>query len=493
MSDSPWVILRQAQEAVKQNRPEDAHRLIEPLLAEGYRKAARLARDVVAVYLGRATKSLDQHNPDAAWRDLLAAESLNTGDSSVGNLRQTLTRLGLVQAQAALEAGDPLRTVAVVNRLRDRGVRHPDLAHFEAIAQDWGLAAELADRGEFLRAAALLDKLQPKLPCPPEGFDAFRTEVEARHARFRAAVARLYDAAEAKNWRDALAASEEVLTAAPDHREAKALRGKAWLAAFPNDNASPDDSARVEIGPGAPTGRTSAGARGSQPREESTLPYLLGTGAAPPQPLIPSASQSQTAGLPKRFLLWVDGVGGYLVCLSSRVTFGQATADGPVDVPLFADVSRMHAELTRDGEGYVVESGKGVLVNGKSSTRSLLMAGDRVTLGATCQFLFHRPVSISATARLELTSGHRLPVAVDGVVLMANEVMLGPGPNSHIVLPGLPAPVLIYRSKDGLGVRVPGSFRIDDRPYTDRAALPLPSVVSADAFTFAVEPVTGRL
>jgi hypothetical protein len=164
-----------------------------------------------------------------------------------------------------------------------------------------------------------------------------------------------------------------------------------------------------------------------------------------------------------------------------------------VDVPLFADVSRMHAELTRDGEGYVVESGKGVLVNGKSSTRSLLTAGDRVTLGATCQFLFHRPVSISGTARLELTSGHRLPVAVDGVVLMANEVMLGPGPNSHIVLPGLPAPVLIYRSKDGLGVRVPGSFRIDDRPYTDRAALPLPSVVSADAFTFAVEPVTGRL
>ncbi|MCE9562494.1 MAG: FHA domain-containing protein [Planctomycetes bacterium] len=479
MSDSPWVALRQAQEAVNNHRPEDAHRLIEPLIAEGYRKAVRLARAVVTAYVARAMKSLDQHNADAAWRDLLDAESLNTGEAAVASLRQSLSRLGLVKAQAALEAGDPLRTVAVVGRLRDRGVRHPDLAQYEAVAQDWGLAAELADRGEFLRAAALLDKLEPKLPCPPTGFAAFRADVEDRHARFRAAVGKLYDAAEAKQWRDALDAAEEVLTVAPDHREAKAIRGKAWLAAFPNDNASPDDSGRVEIE--------------HVRRDSPTLPYKISN-------LHPSLSQSQSppspapAALPKRFLLWVDGVGGYLVCLSNRVTFGQATGDGPVDVPLFADVSRLHAELTRDGEGYVFESAKGVLVNGKGSTRSVLAAGDRVTLGSTCQFLFHRPVSVSGTARLELTSGHRLPVAVDGVLLMANEVMLGPGPNVHIVLPDLQAPVIIYRSKDGLGVRVPGSpFRIDDRPCNDRAVLPLPAVVTADAFTFAVEPVTGRL
>ncbi len=198
--------------------------------------------------------------------------------------------------------------------------------------------------------------------------------------------------------------------------------------------------------------------------------------------------------MPKRFLLWVDGVGGYLVCLSNRVTFGQATSDGPVDVPLFADVSRMHAEIHRDGEGYVVESGRTILVNGRDATRAMLAAGDRVTLGTTCQFLVHKPVTVSSTVRLELTSGHRLPVAVDGVLLMGNEVMLGPGPNSHIILPGVSAPVLIYRSKEGLGVRVPDVvFRIDDRVCRDRATLPLPSVVTADAFTFALEPVGTRL
>src|SRR5262249_55615739 len=85
-----------------------------------------------------------------------------------------------------------------------------------------------------------------------------------------------------------------------------------------------------------------------------------GRGPPPPPPPLPplTSSQSGNPALPKRFLLWVDGVGGYLVCLSHRVTFGQATSDGPIDVPLFADVSRLHAEITRDGEGYVVESGK---------------------------------------------------------------------------------------------------------------------------------------
>ncbi len=351
MADSSWLVLRQAREAVINHRPEEAHRLVEPLIAEGYRRAWRIARDVVKAYAARATKSLDQHNADAAWRDLLAAEALNTGEKAVAELRLTLTRLGLVQAKASLEAGNPLETIAVVGKLRDRGVRHPDLAPLESIAQDWGLAAELADRGEFLRAGAELDKLRPKLPCPPTGFDRTRAAVEERHAQFRSAVGQLYDAAEARLWRDALAAADAVLVIAPEHREAKAIRGKAWLAASPE---TADYLAAAEAN-GEPGDVAFANTRRDPPRP-----------VPPPLPPLTS-SYPGNAAVPKRFLLWVDGVGGYLVCLSHRVTFGQATGDGPVDVPLFADVSRLHAEITRDGEGYVVESGKSVLVNGKES------------------------------------------------------------------------------------------------------------------------------
>jgi hypothetical protein len=276
------------------------------------------------------------------------------------------------------------------------------------------------------------------------------------------------------------------LIVAPEHREAKVIRGKAWLAASP---ATADYLGTVPDPNHEPVNIAIVTAK------KTTQPYSGGSALSSSHSSNSSSlSNSSGAPLPKRFLLWVDGVGGYLVCLANRVTFGQATGEGPVDVPLFADVSRLHAEISRDGEGYVVESGKSVLVNGKEATRSVLSAGDRVTLGSTCQFLFHKPVAVSSTARLELTSGHRLPVAVDGVLLMGNEVMLGPAPNAHVVLPEVPAPILIYRSKEGLGVRVPiGSFRIDDRLYTERATLSLPAVVTAETFTFAIEPVTTRL
>jgi hypothetical protein len=128
MDLSPWLILRQASEAVANGRPDDAHRLLAPLVDEGNRKAQRAAREVVKAYCTRAAKQLDQDQPDAAWWDLLAAESLNTGEKCVAELRLTLTRLGLVQARGALEIGDPAAATTVTSRLRERGVRHPRLA-----------------------------------------------------------------------------------------------------------------------------------------------------------------------------------------------------------------------------------------------------------------------------------------------------------------------------------------------------------------------------
>src|SRR5262245_27153102 len=73
-----------------------------------------------------------------------------------------------------------------------------------------------------------------------------------------------------------------------------------------------------------------------------------------------------------RFLLWIDGVGGYLICLGNRIALGQATPEANVDVPLFADVSRFHATLTRDAEGYLLEAARTVRVNNQEVTRALL-------------------------------------------------------------------------------------------------------------------------
>ena len=59
---------------------------------------------------------------------------------------------------------------------------------------------------------------------------------------------------------------------------------------------------------------------------------------------------------PSQYLLWIDGVGGFLVCLSHRVTLGQANPESAVDIPLLADVSRHHATIQRDPEGCFLEA-----------------------------------------------------------------------------------------------------------------------------------------
>jgi len=105
-----------------------------------------------------------------------------------------------------------------------------------------------------------------------------------------------------------------------------------------------------------------------------------------------------------QYLLWIDGVGGYLVCLSHRVTLGQASPDSLVDIPLLADVSRHHATLQRDPEGYFLEAIRKVQVNGKATEKVLLKSADRITLASSCQMQFWQPVPVSTSARLDLVS-----------------------------------------------------------------------------------------
>ncbi len=479
---SPWLTFRQAKEAVRHGRPEEAHRLLAPLSAEGYRKAGRMLREVAAAYVARGEKAHRADNAEAAWKDLLAAEALNTGDARVSSLRTALTRIGVAECAAALEAAKPMHVLAVVGRLRDRHTSRPDLDTMETLAQDWVMAQEMADRGDFLLAQSAVDTIRTRMAMTPTtGLDAFAKQLEGRHERFRTAVAHLSEAAEANKWADAAKWAAEVIAAAPNHREARTIQVRAWEGLKPataSYHGLVADMVPLVVEP-----------------HHAAFAYAPTKSAEPRNGSRPSSrrSESLSGGLPKRFLLWIDGVGGYLVCLSNRVTFGQATADAPIDVPLFADVSRMHAEMARDGEGYLVESTRGLHVNGSPHERCLLKCGDRVTLGTSCQFLFRQPVSISPSARLELVSGHRLPLAVDGVLLMADNLILGPGSQTHIVLPWASTNIILYRSKDGLGVKFAGSFTVDNSPCRERANLTLPASVAAEAFSFTIEPVGARL
>lgn len=488
MAQSAWLTFRMAREAIKGNRLDEAHRLLEPLLAENYRKAWRIARELVWAYVARANREMSAEPPDvvAAWATLHSAESLNTGDASLRQFRTVLTRFGLVQARAALEAGKPVTAVEVAGRLRDRAVRHPELSSIEDAGRMWLDAAALADRGQFHQALSALTDLFPKLTCPPTGYDKFKAAVELRQSEFRVAVARLHDAADSRQWRVVVDAAEDLLRIAPDYAAARELQRRAWMA----------------VGPRTADYHPDGGANGVD--SGSVVPFFSAASHRPPvsppaspPPFSPDSSSPAPVEFPRRFLLWVDGIamGGFLVCLSDRVTFGAGTqGGGPMDIPLYADMQRIQADLSRDDEGYVIQSAHPVRVNDRDVVRAVLTDGDRVTLGANFQFVFRTPVPLSTTARLELVSAHRVFCGVEGVLLMGNSLVLGPdGAEAHIEIPDLAEEVLVYRSRDGLGVRHTGSFTVDGRPCRDQGGLPIPATVDGETFRFTLEALGGRL
>ncbi|NIP87328.1 MAG: hypothetical protein GTO03_17945, partial [Planctomycetales bacterium] len=116
-----------------------------------------------------------------------------------------------------------------------------------------------------------------------------------------------------------------------------------------------------------------------------------------------------------RLLLWVDAVGGFLVCGGDRIILGQALPTPGVDVPLQADISRRHLTIRRDPEGYVaVPLAETRIDHHKLPSAANLRDGALIQLSSHVQLNFRQPHPLSATARLDLVSHHRTQPAVDG-------------------------------------------------------------------------------
>jgi tetratricopeptide (TPR) repeat protein len=446
-----WLTVRQAQEALRSGRLEEALRLLGQPTVRAHKRAGDLLQQLARAFTERGERQLRHDDAIAAWNDLLKAEQVGVPESSAVRLRQALTRLGVAEVRALLEAGEPARAAEAIAQLRDRLVNQPELKPLEEAAKDWAAARELAERGEFAQALETLERVRPRLTTPLGSLERFQNQLlERKHALGQLLLV-LHEAAAQDRWHEVLQLSDQVLALAPQHGEARRVRARAWKAIEP------------------PTVVANAG------RQQVTI-------------------DQAKLGPPSHYLLWIDNVGGFLICLGNRITFGQATPDNDVDVALLADVSRAHASLARDAEGaYVLEALRPVQVNGQVVDRALLKSGDRVTLGTSCQFQFRQAVPVSGSARLDLVSGHRLRLALDGVLLMAETLVLGPGQQTHVAMPDLKQPLVLFRHRDGLGIRSGANMMVNGQPVRDRALLEGAATVSGDDFSLSVEPVNKQL
>jgi hypothetical protein len=189
-----------------------------------------------------------------------------------------------------------------------------------------------------------------------------------------------------------------------------------------------------------------------------------------------------------RFLLWIDAVGGYLVCLHDEVLLGQAVPEAGVDIPIQGDLSRRHAKIVREGDRYLLVPFGPVRIGGRSiDGAALLNDGDEVELGGAVAIRFRQPHPLSPTARLEPLSFHRTLPSTDAVVLMADSCVLGPGAQNHVTCRDWTQEVLLFRQGGQFCCRASDAIRIDGKRCSGASVITLNSRITGSDFSLNLE------
>lgn len=231
-------------------------------------------------------------------------------------------------------------------------------------------------------------------------------------------------------------------------------------------------------------GRAQPAARGVAAISSRLRETLLSGAASQEETVIGNANAD-------RWMLWVDGVGGYLVTLADELTIGRPTSEsrGGPNLPVLADLSSTHAKLARVGGGHVLTPYADAMVNGRPiEGPTLISDGATISLGSV-ELAFRRPHALSSSAVLTVESGHRTAPASDGVLLMAESCVLGPKPHSHIRCNDWEAETLLFRGPRGLVCRSTGDLSVGGSQREGPVEIEPGARIATQDFTFCVEQV----
>ncbi len=461
------LTLRRAKAAARAGRYAEALELLRSGPVAEYRQAAELRAALAGKLAQRAAQQLERGWSAAALRDWQEAERAGAEPELLCELRAKMLDRAEQELRRYFEAGDPLAAAELGAKLTGNGLEADRLRQLCRAAQLWLDSRSSARAGNFADAARLLD-VAASLLGPCLGLDSWRQQMQAAEKRFIELSRRLYEQLEAGNWPAVAECSAELASVAPDWLPGSRARQLAWGRLEPSADQLQSLRKLVDR-TGQPSAR--AGAAGACSSEEN-------------------GGESSSDSL----ILWVDGVGGYLLCLEDVVWVGQAVPGNRVQVPILADISRRHAALCRDAEGYVLAAGQRVTLNGQPVQRAAIGHGDRIKLGDSLELTVSLPCPASATAVLRISSKHRLPLSLSGIVLMAQSCLIGPTARAHITVPDATGSVTLYRAGRSLACRAPEPVQIGGgHAGSDRVRIECGVPVSAAGISFCCEPASQAL
>jgi hypothetical protein len=194
---------------------------------------------------------------------------------------------------------------------------------------------------------------------------------------------------------------------------------------------------------------------------------------------------------PQRALLWIDAVGGFLVCTDDVIVLGQPSPGNTIAVPILADISRRHAIIRRDAGAYVLEPLQTTRVDGREITGPHVLADNQlIQLGDNVRIRFNKPHALSATARLVMESRHKTQPSADAVMLMADSCVLGPSRHCHVVCRNWKRDIIVYRQNDRVYCRAEEPLTIDGVQAPGESEVASGVRVEGEEFSFTWETIT---
>lgn len=192
------------------------------------------------------------------------------------------------------------------------------------------------------------------------------------------------------------------------------------------------------------------------------------------------------------FQIWVDGVGGFLVCPGPSVTAGSFVDQPGVEIPLQADLRRRHLRLElREDRFWATPLGPTQLNGQRLTQPSPLSDGSLLTLTGQVRWRFSQPHPLSHSARIDYLSPHRSIPWSDAILLMAETLIFGPARCNHVICPGWSSDLILFRRQGQLFARSNSPLCVDGRWVGHVAALRLDSsIIGGDGeFCVKLEPV----
>jgi hypothetical protein len=196
--------------------------------------------------------------------------------------------------------------------------------------------------------------------------------------------------------------------------------------------------------------------------------------------------------LAQRHMLWIDGVGGYLVVAGPRLILGQKRPRAECDVALAANIRSQHASLKHDGEAWLIEPRGDTWLDGQAIREPTILPSEAtIRLASDVSLRFRQPHPLSQSAVLETTSGHRTDPSADAVLLWIDTLVLGPSSQAHVRCHDLKEPLVLYRTEGQTSMTAlsPQGLEIEGHRVGERAIVSPGMSIRSEGLRWTIVPV----